>query len=249
MRVLVVDDHPIVAHGIAGFLAEGGHHATIAHSIEQARDVLDGAGVDLILLDVSLGEQSGFEFLGEVRRRRLDVAVVILTVYDEPDYRLRAERLDADGFLSKSAPARAVLEAIAVAGERRLGRSEPDARAAKSARPDPQPRVTRRQAEILSHLSRGLTHKEIATRMGISVYGVSYHVRRLHQRFNVSATTALVGLAAVHGQLDRVPPHTSANRRAPPHERVRPSRRPLTARRSESLPGRSLRHTLQQRIA
>ena len=112
IRVAVVDDHPLVREGTAAIVARADdmNIAGVAGSLEELRPMLDGS-VDVLLLDLRLGQESGFDVL------RMDTgtpmpAVVVLTSYDYPQYADAALRLGAAGFVVKTAPTAELLDAI-----------------------------------------------------------------------------------------------------------------------------------------
>jgi DNA-binding NarL/FixJ family response regulator len=111
IRVAIVDDHPVVREGTAALLSNvpGLCIAGTAGSLEDAALLLDPAAVDMLLLDIRLGSQSGLTLLG---RGGSLPAIVVLTAYDYPQYAAAALRLGASGFVLKTAPIAELVEAI-----------------------------------------------------------------------------------------------------------------------------------------
>jgi len=116
IRVAIVDDHPVVGEGTAAVLrAEPDLEVVgVATSLDAARSagLLDRAGVDVVLLDLRLGADSGLRLLAEPAGRADLPAVVVLTAYDYPQYVDAALQLGAAGFVLKTAPLAELLEAI-----------------------------------------------------------------------------------------------------------------------------------------
>ena len=111
IRVVVVDDHPVVRDGTAALLAaqDGIEIAGTAGSIDEARQVLATVAADVVLLDIRLGTESGLSLLTDEGPRP---AVVVVTAYDYPQYAEAALRLGASGFVLKTAPIAELLDAI-----------------------------------------------------------------------------------------------------------------------------------------
>ncbi len=198
IRVAIVDDHPVVREGTAALLAAqpGFRMVGTAGSIEGASPLLDPAVVDVLLLDIRLGSESGLSLLsGEGRHRP---AIVVLTAYDYPQYAAAALRLGASGFVVKTAPVAELVDAIRRASAGGL---------AFGVRPDPSavPALTRREADVVRLLVEGLSNDEIGVRLGITCKTVEGHLRRLFERTGVQSRTELATRAVREGWLD-VPP-------------------------------------------
>jgi DNA-binding NarL/FixJ family response regulator len=112
VRVAVVDDHPVLREGIASLLGAQPDLVvvTTGGTVADARDILDSADVDVLVLDVRLGSSSGLNALQRQAGPR--PAVVVLTAYDYPQYAEAALRLGASGFVLKNAPIGELLAAI-----------------------------------------------------------------------------------------------------------------------------------------
>jgi DNA-binding NarL/FixJ family response regulator len=194
IRVAVVDDHPLVREGTAAIVdreADMGI-AGVAGSLEELHPILDGA-VDVLLLDLRLGQESGFDLL-----RSSDgpmPAVVVLTSYDDPQYADAALRLGAAGFVVQTAPTAELLDAIrrAAAGGLAFG-----------VRPGGGVSLSDREREVLQLVVDGASNDEIGTRLGISSRTVESHLRRLFERVGVASRTELAARALREGWLEQV---------------------------------------------
>ena len=113
VRIAIVDDHPVLRDGTAALLAAqpGIEIAGTAGSVAEAVELLDTVAVDVVLLDIRLGSDSGLRLLsgGEPGPKP---AIVVLTAYDYPQYADAAFRLGAAGFVLKTAPLDQLVEAI-----------------------------------------------------------------------------------------------------------------------------------------
>jgi DNA-binding NarL/FixJ family response regulator len=195
IRVAVVDDHPLVREGTAAIVAraEDMEIAGVAGSLEELRPMLDGS-VEVLLLDLRLGQESGFDLL----RSQTDApmpAVVVLTSYDYPQYADAALRLGAAGFVVKTAPTAELLDAIrrAAAGGLAFG-----------VRPGNGVALSGREREVLRLVVEGASNDEIGSRLDISSRTVESHLRRLFERFDVASRTELAARALREGWLEDV---------------------------------------------
>jgi DNA-binding NarL/FixJ family response regulator len=195
IRVAVVDDHPLVREGTAAIVARADDMeiAGVAGSLEELRPMLDGS-VDVLLLDLRLGQESGFDLLRTDTGMPMP-AVVVLTSYDYPQYADGALRLGAAGFVVKTAPTAELLDAIrrAAAGGLAFG-----------VRPGTGAALSDREREVLRLMVDGASNDEIGGRLGISARTVESHLRRLFERFGVASRTELAARALREGWLEGV---------------------------------------------
>jgi DNA-binding NarL/FixJ family response regulator len=204
IRVGIVDDHPVVAQGTAEVLARqpGVAIVGVAGSIDAARaaGLTDQAGVDVLLLDIRLGRESGLELLsapGDDRDRSLP-AVIVLTAYDYPQYAEAALRLGAAGFVLKTAPVRELVDAIRlVAGGGLAYAVRPGSAKAL--------RLTQREQEVVRLVAEGRSNDEIGVALGITAKTVETHLSRLFERYSLGSRAELAARAVREGWLD-VPP-------------------------------------------
>jgi len=193
IRVAVVDDHPLVREGTAAIVdrADDMEIAGAAGSLDELRPILDGT-VDVLLLDLRLGQESGFDLF----RNSADVtlpAVVCLTSYDYPQFADAAMRLGAAGFVVKTAPTSELLDAIrrAASGGMAFG-----------IRPGRGVTLSNREREVVQLIVAGASNDEIGTRLGISTRTVESHVRRLFEKTEVGSRTELAARALREGWLE-----------------------------------------------
>jgi len=114
INVLVADDHTIVRRGIRQILAETSDIVTggEAGTAEEVRRLVREQRWDVVLLDIGLPGGSGMDLLGEIRRERPELRVLILTVHSEDQYAVRAIRAGAAGFLTKESAPDKLIEAV-----------------------------------------------------------------------------------------------------------------------------------------
>jgi DNA-binding NarL/FixJ family response regulator len=192
IRVAVVDDHPLVREGTAAIVdrAEDMEIAGVAGSLDELRPMLDGS-IDVLLLDLRLGQESGFELLRDAEATL--PAVVCLTSYDYPQYADAAMRLGASGFVVKTAPTSELLDAVrrAAAGGMAFG-----------VRPGRGVVLSDRERQVVELIVAGASNDEIGGRLGISARTVESHLRRLFERTDVASRTELAARALREGWLE-----------------------------------------------
>jgi DNA-binding NarL/FixJ family response regulator len=193
IRVAIVDDHPVVREGTAALLATvpGLCIAGKAGSLEEAAPLLDPAAVDVLLLDIRLGSQSGLTVLGQGRNLP---AIVVLTAYDYPQYAAAALRLGAAGFVLKTAPIAELVEAIRKAAAGGLAFGIRPAGMATA--------LTGREREVVALVVEGRSNDEIGATLGITSKTVEAHLRRLFERLGLQSRTELATRALREGWLE-----------------------------------------------
>jgi DNA-binding NarL/FixJ family response regulator len=194
IRVAVVDDHPLVREGTAALIdrQDDMEIAGVAGSLDELRPILDAGATDVLLLDLRLGQESGFEML---RSEAPMPAVVVVTSYDYPQYADAALRLGAAGFVVKTAPTAELLDAIRRAAGGGL---------AFGVRPGGGVVLSGREREVLQLVVDGASNDEIGSRLGISSRTVESHLRRLFERHGVASRTELAARALREGWLEEV---------------------------------------------
>lgn len=197
IRVAIVDDHPVVRAGTAAIVeaAPDLELAGTAATMAEAAPLLDATMVDVLLLDLRLGQEFGLGVFAEPARPL--PAIVVVTSYDYPQYVDAALRLGAVGYVLKTAPIDELLTAIRRAA---AGKLSFDLRPASAGA-----RVSAREREVVAGVVDGLSNDEIAGRLGISSKTVESHLRRLFERLAVASRTELATRAIRDGWLE-VPP-------------------------------------------
>jgi DNA-binding NarL/FixJ family response regulator len=202
LRVLVVDDHPVVRRGTARILEEAGIQvAGEAATAEQALELTGHAAPDVVLADVRLPGMSGIELVTELRRRRPGTRVLILSSYGDPGYVRAALEAGAAGYMLKTASDEELISAVRSAA---LGATIVDAAVSadlfSAAARSPQA-LTDREREILALVTRGLPNKAIAHSLTVSKRTVDAHLAHLFTKLGVSSRAELVAWAARHGMI------------------------------------------------
>lgn len=197
IRLAIVDDHPVVREGTAALLGAqpGLAVAGTAASLDEARDLVARVPVDVVLLDVRLGSESGLTLLAGDGG---GPAVIVLTAYDYPQYAEAALRLGAAGFVLKTAPLAELIAAIRTAAGGGMAFGVRPRTADRA-------RLSRRELEVVAQVVEGRSNDEIGAALGIGAKTVETHLARLFERFGLASRTELATRALREGWLD-VPP-------------------------------------------
>jgi len=210
VRVLIVDDHTLVRAGLSRLLQTFADVDVVAEAstADQAIDLAAIHRPDLVLLDLSLPGRTGLEALSGILEQAPGIRVVMMSMYDDPQHVRDALDRGAAGFVVKDAAPLELELALrsAAAGEvflsprisarmiaPLLGRN-------RAAKPEGVAALPPRQREILAHIGRGLSSKEIAADLGISVKTVETHRARMMEALGCRRASELVLLAVKHEQ-------------------------------------------------
>lgn len=201
VRVLVVDDHPIVRSGLRG-LIESEEGLVLVDAVdggEAAVDAVGGQQVDVVLMDLKLDGMSGIEATRRVLAASPSTAVVMLTTSSDQSDIVDAFDAGARGYVLKDATPSELVEAVHAASRGESPMTWRTARALVDARNGPPsgradagpgvPPLTARELEVLTALREGLTNKMIARRLGISEATVKAHLTSVFQRLGVRDRT------------------------------------------------------------
>ncbi|BBX25776.1 response regulator [Mycolicibacterium alvei] len=209
LRVMVVDDHPIWRDAVARDLADEGFDVVAtADGVASARRRAEVVLPDVVVMDMSLSDGSGATATAEVLTVSPSSRVLVLSASDERDDVLEAVKAGATGYLVKSASKAELTAAVRATAERRavftpglaglvLGEYR-----RISQRPDDgpaTPSLTERETEVLRFVAKGLTAKQIATRLSLSHRTVENHVQATFRKLQVANRVELARYAIEHG--------------------------------------------------
>ena len=203
IRVLVVDDHPMVAQGIQSIL-ESYDDLMVVGTLGNGRDVinqLDTLKPHVILMDLNMPEMGGLTATELVLERSPDTAVLILSMHDSPEYIASALDHGARGYVLKDVPTDEIKDAIdaVMRGERYLCTGAQGSIEPKSG--DIRSQLTEREQTILLQLAQGLSNKDVARDLDISVRTVETHRKNIKRKLGISSTAGLTRYAMEHGVL------------------------------------------------
>ncbi|MHB8960738.1 MAG: response regulator transcription factor [Candidatus Limnocylindrales bacterium] len=208
VRLAIVDDHPVLRDGLASLLDRELDLVIVATgaTANDATRLLASADIDVLVLDVRLGQASGFESLSDAVEDAPRPAVVVLTAFDYPQYAEAALRLGASAFVLKSAPIGELLGAIRRAAAGGLTFSK---------RPGSAVSLTRRELEVIRLVSEGRSNDEIATALGMGPKTVETHLRKVFERHDIASRTELAARAIREGWLELPLPAASPSPQSP----------------------------------
>jgi DNA-binding NarL/FixJ family response regulator len=202
-RVLLADDHRIVAEGLKGLLAE---EFELVGIVEDGRALVKAArdlNPDVIVADISMPHLNGIDALVQLKQDNPQVRVVFLTMHRNPAYARRALQAGALGYVLKhSAPAELVLAVRAALQGRTFIAPDLAAevfRSTAKTEADPAAALTPRQREILQLLAQGQSAKQVAAALDLSPRTVEDHKYRLMEALGIENSAELIRFAIKHG--------------------------------------------------
>ncbi|KIZ32856.1 MULTISPECIES: response regulator transcription factor [Rhodopseudomonas] len=204
MRVLIVDDHPIVASGCRALFAD--HPETLlleAADAESGEQIFLAQRPDVCVLDINLPTVSGFELTRRLLAHDAEARIIIFSMNDDPAFAARAIEVGARGYVSKTGDPRDLVEAIREVGNGGVYLSPAIARSIAFARPgiaqSPLSKLNSREIEILRLLSTGKSLAEIAWLIQSSYKTVANTSSLMRQKLGVRTSAELVRLAIASG--------------------------------------------------
>ena len=203
VRIVIVDDHPMVAEGIQSILESYDDIAVVGtlSNGQEAVDRVDDLAPDVVLLDLNMPGLSGLSATDMILEKRSQTRVLILSMHDSPEYISTALRHGAMGYVLKDVPTEEIHTAITtvMSGERYLctgaqGSLEPNTA-------DGREPLTGREQTILLELAQGKSNKDVAQTLDISVRTVETHRQNIKRKLGISSTAGLTRYALEHGVL------------------------------------------------
>jgi two-component system invasion response regulator UvrY len=206
MRILLVDDHPVVRRGIRQILVDGIKAASIgeAGDAPSAMAKIHAQAWDVIVVDITLPGASGLDLLKDIHRQLPGLPVLILSMHSPAQFARRVLAAGAAGYLSKdSAPTELVRAVEAIGrGQRYLGDKDAGWSAAHPAHSSPHDLLSDREYQVLRMLGSGLTVSEIAAEIGLSVKTVSTYRSRVLEKLDMRSSAELMRYAIENGLMD-----------------------------------------------
>jgi two-component system response regulator NreC len=209
IKILIADDHTLVRAGLAAFLK-------ISEDFEVVGEAADGVEVieaarklkpDVILMDIAMPTLGGLEATMEIRKINPDIKILVLTQYDDTLYVRRFLKAGASGYILKKAVTTDLITAIhaVAAGEMYLHHSVAQSvvegyLGGRKSEPteDPYDALTDREKEVLKLIAEGLTHKEVAEILKISVRTAVAHQENICSKLGLHSRFDLVKFAIKH---------------------------------------------------
>ena len=211
LRVLIADDHTLVRESLVSLLQAGGDVQVVAQAATGVETIEKAVATrpDVVVTDLSMPGLGGIEVVRRLHEALPETRVLVLTMHQEDEYVLQAVRAGASGYLVKDSAAAELLAAVRSlhAGRGYFGPQASRALAEQMQNPDrtvddPYGRLTAREREVFHLVVEGMTTKEIARRLDISVKTAENHRARVIAKVGVRNTAELVRYALRRGLLD-----------------------------------------------
>lgn len=208
IKVLVTDDHQIIVDGLKSLLNNTADFKVIgeANNGREALKIIENVEVDVVLMDIDMPVMNGIETLKEIRRRRLEVKVIILSMHHEAGMIKSLIDLGAMGYLLKSSPQEELVAAIRKVA---AGQQYFSTQVTLSLLNKPQNSnnvesgsaglLTERETEIIKLIAEGFSNKEIGAKLFISHRTVDTHRTNLMKKIQVENIAGLISYAIKNG--------------------------------------------------
>ena len=203
-RVFIVDDHPLVREGLANLINQQTGFAVCGEA-EDSAGAISAIGTsqpDVVLVDISLKNESGLELVKTLRNQFPDLALIVLSMHDEALYAERALHAGARGYVMKRETTKNVLTAIRrvlegdiYVSDRVVNSMAKRMSSRKTAAAEPVERLSDRELEIFRLLGQGRTPSQIAEDLRLSLKTVQAYCARAKEKFGVTSLTELLRAA------------------------------------------------------
>jgi two-component system invasion response regulator UvrY len=202
IRILIADDHPIVREGLRKIF-EKFPYVKVADEADNGQEVLNKIeqnDYDLVLLDISMPGRDGLDILKELRTKRPHLPILILSMYGEEQYAIKALKAGAAGYLTKKSVSDELIKAVheITRGRKYISSSlaEKLALYIKNDREKPiSELLSDREYLIMRMIAKGMTRKEIAAELSLSVHTISTYRARILDKLKIKNTAELIEYA------------------------------------------------------
>lgn len=204
IKVLIVDDHPMVLQGMKSMLAEINfvEIAGIAANAYEAMGLIKSALPHIVITDINMPEISGIELALKIKNEFPLVKIIAMSTFKERSYISQMIQNGASGYLVKSASKEEIEEAILSVYEGKLYMSlDINLSSADKQEMNSMPVLSSREKEVLQLIADGLTNPQIAVKLFLSMHTVDSHRKNLLTKFAVNNTASLIKLAAKYNMV------------------------------------------------
>jgi DNA-binding NarL/FixJ family response regulator len=197
MKVMIVDDHAVVRHGLKSAIESHGYEVVaVAGSINEAHAYMAQTNPDAIIIDINLPDGSGFELVAWARTISPTIAIIVLTLNDGADYVRAAKNAGANAFIVKNAPLSDLIAAVDFALSSPTSfSSKPILKAGTDSG------LTARELDILRSINLGWSNTSIATHLYISVSTVKTHISSIFRKLDAENRVQALAIARERGLL------------------------------------------------
>jgi DNA-binding NarL/FixJ family response regulator len=204
IRLLIVDDHPVVRNGLSGMFAGEADFEVVGEAADGAEAVRRARALrpDVILMDLRMPEMDGVSAIAALSAAGVPARVLVLTTYDTDGDVLSAIEAGATGYMLKDAPAADLFKAVRAAANGKATLSPSVAtRVVGQMRAPTQEPISQRELEVLTLIARGLSNRDAAAQLFISTATVKTHLVHIYEKLDVNDRAAAVAEAFNRGLL------------------------------------------------
>lgn len=206
LRVVIADDHPVVLKGLKDIIRESFLNATVDETSKgyELMQKVQNNDYDLVLLDISLPDIHGLEVLKEIKRKKPRLPILIISMYPEEDYAVRAIRAGARGYVTKRTASDELVEAVRkiLSGKRYIN---PDFAQQMlfdfecDAGTPAHQELSTRELQVIARIGAGKATKQIAEELHVSANTVRTYRTRILEKTGLKGTSELIHYALIHG--------------------------------------------------
>jgi len=208
-KVLIADDHPIVRTGLKQIIAEEPDIKIIGEASDgnEVLEFLRKEPCDLVLLDLAMPKRSGLEIISEIRQIRPNTAILVLSIYPEDQYAVRALRAGASGYLTKASAPNELIKAMrkVLSGGKYISMSLAEILASEidqHTQQQPHERLSDREYQVMLMLAAGKTVTEVSRELNLSVKTISTYRARILEKMNMKNNAQMTFYAVENHLLD-----------------------------------------------
>ncbi|CAN5823675.1 response regulator transcription factor [soil metagenome] len=195
INILLVDDHPLVRDGLRARLETITHFKIVgeAGNAEEALKMAASVPINLILMDINLGNSSGITLTARFTSEYPDIAIIMLSMHEKTEYVTQSMRAGARAYVLKDAPAKEIIDAIdtVISGTNYFS----SALISQAGKPSPTQILTLREQCILKSIATGKSNKHIARELDLSVRTVETHRLNIKRKLNIEGQADLIRYA------------------------------------------------------
>ena len=203
IRVLIVDDHPMITEGIRAIL-ESYYDLNVVGTLSNGQQVIEQVNrfaPDVILMDLNMPQMGGLSAMEILLEKNPDLRILILSMHDTPEYISAAMDAGARGYVLKDVPTEEIHTAITTVMNGDTYLCTGASTSIENTTSDGKDALTAREQTILLQLAQGKSNKEVANDLDISVYTVETHRKNIKRKLGITSTAGLTRYALEHGVL------------------------------------------------
>ena len=202
MNIIITDDHEIIREGLKKIISKHDDLKIVAEaaSVAELEKSLENNRAELVILDISLPDKSGLDFVKDLKSRYPEIKVLLFSIYPEEKFAKRAISIGADGYLSKSAKPSEIISAIRKieSGGKYLKTELIEKLFMQSNKTNvvtSHESLSNREFEVLRLLAKGNKITDIAESLGLSVNTIASYKARIQEKLNIKSTADLIRYA------------------------------------------------------